>query len=131
MNTLEKSFENTRDAAAMGAAKSVDGFRYIRSLWQEHFDDPLSVAEIALVMYLFDRANHNRWAMPFVCSTAAACNMLQISKPTFIKARNGLSRRGMISFTEGTGTNELPTYSVALPDSVMRRPRRGPNLATQ
>ncbi len=113
------------------SGRFIDWSRYIRMLWQEHFDDPLSVAEVALAVFLLDRANHNRWAMPFVCSTAAACNMLQISKPTFIKARNGLSRRGMISFTEGTGTNELPTYSVALPDSVMRRPRRGPNLATQ
>lgn len=119
MNTQENLLENSQN----GAAKCVDGFRYIRSLWQEHFDDPLSVAEIALVIYLLDRANRLRWAMPFVCPTAAACNMLQISKPTFIKAREGLSRRGMISFTEGTGTNELPTYSVALPNSVLRRPR--------
>lgn len=101
----------------------IDWSRFIRSLWQEHFDDPLSVAELALEVYLLDRANHHRWAMPFVCQTAAACHNLQISKPTFIKARNGLSRRGMITFTEGSGTNEPPTYSVVLPKSVLIKER--------
>lgn len=127
MNTQQSLNEHS---SATSAAKCVDCFRYIRSFWQEHIEDPLSATEVALAVYLLDRANHKRWAMPFKCSTAQLCMLLQISRPTFSKARESLSRRGMITYTEGTGTDEQPTYSVVLPDYVMRRPRGAAQVAT-
>ncbi len=112
--------DNTLDASVN---KSVNWSRYIRGLWENYNDDPLNATEVAMVLYLIYRANRNRWVMPFKCSTTQMCNKLQISRPTFTKAREGLSRRGMITFAEGMGPDAPSTYSVVLPAYAMRRPQ--------
>lgn len=124
MNTQESFIENSQKAAA----KCVDAFRYIRSLWQEHIEQPLDANEIAVAVFLLDCANRHRWVMPFVCTTSLVCGLLKISRSKFFKARESLSRRNMIVYSEGGDKGEQPTYSVVLPDYVMRRTRQ--NVST-
>lgn len=122
----------TNDASnGLFTSRFIDWPRYIRSLWKEHIDAPLNADEIALAIYLLDSANRHRWAMPFECSTSTVCGLLLMSRGRFLKAREGLSRRNMISYAESDTKGKFPTYSVVLSDYVMRRSRSAaPSVAT-
>lgn len=114
----------TNDASnSLFAGRFIDWSRYLRSLWQEHINEPLNADEIAVAMFLLNCANRHRWTMPFACSTAAVCGWLLMSRSKFFKAREGLSRRNMIAYTESGNKGEHPTYSVVLPDYVLRPSR--------
>lgn len=125
MNTQNQKNDASKE---LFSGRFLDWSRYIRSLWQEHIEQPLDANEIAVAVFLLDCANRHRWVMPFVCTTSLVCGLLKISRSKFFKARESLSRRNMIVYSEGGDKGEQPTYSVVLPDYVMRRTRQ--NVST-
>ena len=83
---------------------------YMNQLWRSAMMSPIPASEIALFAYLVNECNKRFWQMPFACSTTRISNDLCVSRQTVIKARAHLSKRRLISFTEGKSRHVPSTY---------------------
>jgi len=63
--------------------------------------EKLSIYEIAVFNYLKAKINWNFWRPNFAIATSKICKELNISRPTFIKARENLKQRNLIDFSNG------------------------------
>lgn len=114
MNTQNAEIERNPGAPP----NKVNIFRLLNSFWRENDRRPFSPAAAKLYFFIIDRANRRQWKMPVVCPTSVACQLVQVTRPTLVKARESLCERGLITFTEGTGYNNYPTYSLVLTGAV-------------
>lgn len=115
MNT--QGAENEKNSE--GAPAKVNIFRLMNSFWRENARKPFSPAAAKLYFFIIDRANRRQWKMPVVCPTSVVCQLVQVTRPTLVKARESLRERGLITFTEGTGYNNYPTYTLVLTDAML------------
>ena len=83
---------------------------YMNQLWRSAMMSPIPASEIALFAYLVNECNKRFWQMPFACSTTRISNDLCVSRQTVITAREHLTKRGLISFTEGKSRHVPSTY---------------------
>ena len=67
---------------------------------------------IALYFFLLNKANTRRWKMPFICSTELIRMQLSTTRQNVLKAREGLQKKGFISFTTGTSKGNYAQYSI-------------------
>ena len=87
-------------------------FSLVARFWRMAEDSGATTSEAALYFYLLNRANTQMWRMPIRCSTAIVCVYLNTSKQNVMKAREGLRRKGLITFTPGSGINDNPLYTL-------------------
>lgn len=83
---------------------------YMNQLWRSAMMSPIPASEIALFAYLVNECNKRFWQMPFACSTTRISDDLRISRQTVITAREHLTKRRLISFTEGKSRHVPSTY---------------------
>ena len=87
-------------------------FNLVARFWRMAEDSGSTTSEAALYFYLLNRANTQMWRMPIRCPTAIVCVYLNTSKQNVMKAREGLRRKGLITFTPGSGINDNPLYTL-------------------
>lgn len=87
-------------------------FNLVERFWRMAEDSGSTTSEAALYFYLLNRANTQMWRMPIRCPTAIVCVYLNTSKQNVMKAREGLRRKGLITFTPGSGINDNPLYTL-------------------
>ena len=87
-------------------------YELLNRFWLENEYDPCSATEIALYFFLLNKANMRRWKMPFRCSTELIRMQLSTTRQNVLKAREGLLKKGFISFTTGTSKGNYAQYSI-------------------
>ena len=87
-------------------------YELLNRLWLENEYDPCSATEIALYFFLLNKANTRRWKMPFRCSTELIRMQLSTTRQNVLKTREGLQKKGFISFTTGTSKGNYAQYSI-------------------
>ena len=92
--------------------ESMNMFNLVSGFWRMAEEERPTPSEAALYFFLLHRANTQKWRMPIRCPTSTICAFLSTSKQNVMKAREGLSARGLITFTPGSGTNEAPLYTL-------------------
>lgn len=90
----------------------VNIYGLMHCFWRENDYIPFSTAEIALYFFLLHRMNGRRWRMPVKCSTSFVCRSIMVSKQTVLTARDNLRKRGLITFSKGSGRDTIPAYSL-------------------
>lgn len=90
----------------------VNIYVLMHCFWKENDYTPFSTAEIALYFFLLHRMNSRRWRMPVKCPTSLVCRSIMVSKQTVLTARESLRKRGMITFSKGSGRDNIPAYSL-------------------
>jgi hypothetical protein len=84
----------------------------INRFWAENRRTRFAPSEALLYLYLLNEANAARWEMPIAVPTEIICAMLGLSKSSVHRAREALSKRGMIQFTPGKRRVSSPLYSI-------------------
>jgi len=87
----------------------------INSFWKLRKEIGFSPAEADVYYYLLNKANESFWSKSLKVSTNLACVELEMSRPTFTKARNKLKQKNLIDFIEGN-RNTKTQYTII--DSV-------------
>ena len=87
-------------------------YELLNRFWLENEYDPCSATEIAFYFFLLNKANTRRWKMPFRCSTELIRMQLSTTRQNVLKAREGLHKKGFISFTTGTSKGNYAQYSI-------------------
>ena len=87
-------------------------YELLNRFWLENEYDTCSATEIALYFFLLNKANTRRWKMPFRCSTELIRMQLSTTRQNVLKAREGLHKKGFISFTTGTSKGNYAQYSI-------------------
>lgn len=90
----------------------MEYIKLINRFWVTNRNVQFTMAETTLYFYLLNEANRSYWQMPIVCATAIICASTGMTKATLIRARNGLRRKGFITFTEGIQHSRAPTYQI-------------------
>lgn len=90
----------------------MEYIKLINRFWEANRNVQFTMAETTLYFYLLNEANRNYWQMPIACATAIICASTGMTKATLIRARNGLRRKGFITFTEGVQHSRAPTYQI-------------------
>ncbi len=89
-------------------------FDHINNFWFRNESEPCSPSEMALFFYLLFEANRQHWVMPFKVSTQMIQARLNTSKQNVMKAREGLAKRGFITFSKGEGKGKPALYTLLL-----------------
>lgn len=89
-------------------------YDYLIYFWLKNEYDQCSLSEIALYFCLLHEANRQHWASPFKVSTQMLMARLATSKQNIMKAREGLMRRGLISYVKGDGKGKPAVYKLLL-----------------
>lgn len=84
----------------------------INRFWSENRRKRFSPSEALLYLYLLNEANSARWEMPIAVPTELVCAMLGLSKSSVHRAREILTKRGIIKFTPGQRRVSSPLYSL-------------------
>ena len=92
-------------------------YDYMNHFWFENENDPCSLSESVLYFYLLYEANRQHWVAPFKVSTQMLVARLNTSKQNVMKARDGLRKRGLISFSKGEGKGKPALYTLTLANS--------------
>ena len=87
-------------------------FNLVLRFWRAAEEEAFTPSEAALYFYLLHKANTLKWQMPIRCPTTTICAFLSTSKQNVIKAREGLRRRGFVEYHSGSGTKDIPLYSL-------------------
>lgn len=90
----------------------MDMFNFVLRFWRAAEEEAFTPSEAALYFYLLHRANTQKWQMPIRCPTTTVCAFLSTSKQNVMKARKGLRQRGFIEYHSGSGTNDVPQYTL-------------------
>ena len=85
---------------------------YMNQFWRASSLEYMSTSEVALYAFIVNECNQHRWNMPVPCSTVRICEMLHMSKQTLCTARKNLTKRGLISFSEGKSRHVPSKYSL-------------------
>lgn len=91
----------------------MEYIKLINRFWKTNRNVQFTMAETTLYFYLLNEANRNYWQMPIACATAIICASTGMTKATLVRARNGLRRKGFITFTEGVQHSRAPTYQIS------------------
>lgn len=86
----------------------------ITNFWFRNEYDQCSLSEVALYFCLLHEANRQHWASPFKAGTQMLIARLGTSNQNIMKAREGLMRRGLITFTKGEGKGKPALYTLNL-----------------
>lgn len=87
-------------------------FNLVSGFWKAAEEEPFTPSEAALFFYLLHRANTLKWQMPIRCPTTTICVFLSTTKQNVMKAREGLRQRGFIEYQSGSGTKDIPMYTL-------------------
>lgn len=87
---------------------------YMNHFWFQNQYDPCSSSETTLFHYLLFEAERQQWVMPFKLPTQMLISYTGISKPVVEKARKGLQKRGLITYSNGEGKGRPAQYSLVL-----------------
>lgn len=86
----------------------------MNQFWRASSLEYMSTSEVALYAFIVNECNQHRWNMPVPCSTVRICEMLHMSKQTLCTARKNLTKRGLISFSEGKSRHVPSKYSLLI-----------------
>ena len=89
-------------------------FELMNYFWFRNENEPCSLSEMALYHYLLYEANRQHWTMPFKVSTQMIQARLNTSKQNVMKAREALTKRGLISYSKGEGKGKPAIYTLHL-----------------
>ena len=89
-------------------------FELMNYFWFRNENEPCSLSEMALYHYLLFEANRQHWATPFKVSTQMIQARLNTSKQNVMKAREALTKRGLISYSKGEGKGKPAIYNLYL-----------------
>ena len=92
-------------------------YDYMNHFWFKNENDPCSLSETSLYLYLLYEANRQHWVMPFKVSTQMLVARLNTSKQNVMKAREGLRKRGLIDFSRGEGKGKPAFYTLLLSET--------------
>lgn len=87
-------------------------FNLVSHFWRAAEEESFTPSEAALYFYLLHKANTQKWQMPIRCPTTTICVFLSTTKQNVMKAREGLRRRGLIEYRSGSGTKDIPVYTL-------------------
>lgn len=90
----------------------INLYELMHAFWKENDYEPFPASATAMFFFLLDRANSRHWNMPIRCPTTHISRALMVSEQTVINSRNVLYRRGIITFTKGTGNTVAPRYTI-------------------
>lgn len=115
----------------------MEYIKLINRFWETNRNVQFTMAETTLYFYLLNEANRSNWQMPIACATAIICASTGMTKATLIRARNGLKRKGFITFTEGIQHSRAPTHQICTfetddetADSTVHKTDAGTSRAT-
>lgn len=115
----------------------MEYIKLINRFWETNRNVQFTMAETTLYFYLLNEANRSYWQMPIACATAIICASTGMTKATLIRARNGLKRKGFITFTKGIQHSRVPTYQICTfetddetADSTVHKTDAGTSRAT-
>lgn len=94
--------------------ENVNLYELMSAFWKENEYESFSPGQICLYFFLLNRANSRRWNMPIKCETSYARRTIGIPHSAVLDAREGLYRRGLIKFTNGSGRGNPPLYYLIL-----------------
>ena len=104
----------------------------INNFWLRNEYNQCSLSEVALYFCLLHEANRQHWASPFKASTQMLTARLGTSNQNIMKAREGLMRRGLITFSKGEGKGKPALYTLNLNTSENdAQPQPLPQTLTQ
>lgn len=98
--------------------KGVNLYALQRAFWRENEYEHFSMAEIAIYYFLLDRANSQRWQMPFRCPTSVISNALGVTRQVVIRVRESLRKRNLIDYSKGKCKGCYSMYSIVVTDNV-------------
>ena len=87
-------------------------FNLVSRFWRAAEEEAFTPSEAALYFYLLHKANTLKWQMPIRCPTTTVCAFLCTSKQNVMKAREGLRQRGFVEYHSGSGTKDIPQYTL-------------------
>lgn len=90
---------------------------YMNHFWFKNQYDPCSPSETALYHYLLFEAERQQWVKPFRMPTQMLMSYTGLSKQSVIDAREGLKKRGLITYSKGEGKGRPALYSLVLNDT--------------
>lgn len=107
--------------------ENVNLYELMSAFWKENEYESFSPGQICLYFFLLNRANSRRWNMPIKCETSYARRTIGIPHSAVLDAREGLYRRGLIKFTNGSGRGNPPLYYLILdPKEWKELPQENP-----
>lgn len=101
-------------------------FELMNYFWFRNENEPCSLSEMALYHYLLYEANRQHWATPFKVSTQMIQARLNTSKQNVMKAREGLMKRGLITYSKGEGKGKPALYTLLLHASEIKAEQTQP-----
>ncbi len=87
---------------------------FLNHFWSQNVYEPCSPSETTLLFYLLFEAERQQWKMPFKVPTQLLMAYTGISKQSINDAREGLMKRGLITYTKGVGKGRPALYSLVL-----------------
>ena len=84
------------------------------AFWKENEYEYFSPGQICLYFFLLNRANSRHWQMPIKCETSYASRTIGIPLTAIIDAREGLYKRGLLHYQQGSGRGHPPLYYLIL-----------------
>ena len=105
----------------------------IKGFWLAQQQHALNTTDIALYFYLLEVCNSTNWVNPFKRNTAKAMSDLKISRSSFDRSRNRLSRHGVLHYRALNGTPNV-TYQLTDLEALYRnrfsKPHIGADVGT-
>ncbi len=90
--------------------KKLNMFDLVNGFWRKAEVEKFSPSEVALYFYLLQKANLQKWQMPVCCPTETIRVFIDTTKQNVMKARDGLRRKGLITFQPGKCKGSYPQY---------------------
>ncbi len=84
----------------------------LNRFWKANKQQRFTTSERELYFFLLNEANSAYWEMPFCCPTSVISAFVGLSRASLTRAREGLTKRGFISFTEGVRHSRAPSYTI-------------------
>lgn len=84
----------------------------INNFWRLNKEHSFTANETTVYFALLDTCNELRWKNPFNQSNRNLANKCNVTEPTFIRARNFLQQKGLISFKSEAGRRKNTEYKI-------------------
>lgn len=84
----------------------------INQFWVLNRRERFTPSACALYFYLLDECNRNYWNNVIYCPTSVIYSLTGLNNAAIVRARNELSRRGLIRFTMGVRSSQSPAYTI-------------------
>ena len=94
--------------------ENINLYELMTAFWKENEYEYFSPGQICFYFFLLNRANSRHWQMPIKCETSYASRTIGIPLTAIIDAREGLYKRGLLHYQQGSGRGHPPLYYLIL-----------------